>query len=455
MNEKRYLKGYQKVAYGLGDFGGNFCYTFVASFVLLYLSDTVGLNPAVVGTLMMVSKIFDGFTDVVFGTLLDRFHFKSGKAKPWLYMSFIPMGVTVLLEFIIPDMNQTLQYAYFFVIYTLMNSIFFTIYSIAYNTLTALVTKNNTERVQLGVWRYVFALAAALGISIATPIMVTAFGGGAPAWRTIAIIYSLILLVACFLATVSAKELPPEELYDVDTGNTNTEDEAGIIDNFKYLFTNKYFLLLLAINISNNLMNSVANTVGSYYSIYILQNFNIYGLFSMAGMLPMIIGLLFTPIFVKKFGMYKTNVVSLIIAVCLGIPYIFIGWQKMVVPMLALMAIRGLFTSPITGTLNAITASATRNAYLTTGRKVEGSMFACTSMGMKIGSGVGVALTGWLLSLAHYDGTAAVQVDSANLMITIMYLIFPVVSILLQLIFVSGLNVEKENAELEARTQQS
>ena len=109
MIEKKYLKSYQKVAYGLGDFGGNFCYTFVASFVLLYLSDTVGLNPAIVGTLMMISKIFDGFTDVVFGTLIDRFHFKSGKAKPWLYLSFIPMGITVLLEFIIPDMNQTLQ----------------------------------------------------------------------------------------------------------------------------------------------------------------------------------------------------------------------------------------------------------------------------------------------------------------------------------------------------------
>lgn len=454
MNEKKYLKGYQKVAYGLGDFGGNFCYTFVASFILLYLSDTVGLNPAIVGTLMMISKIFDGFTDVIFGTFLDRFHFKSGKAKPWLYLSFIPMGITVLLEFIIPDMNQTFQYAYFFIVYTLMNSIFFTIYNIAYNTLTALVTKNNTERVQLGVWRYVLALTAALSISIVTPIMVTILGGGAAAWRIIAILYSLILFVTCFLSTVTAKELPPEELYDVNNAS-DTEEKSGIIDNFKYLFTNKYFLLLLAINISNQLMNSVSNTVGSYYSIYILQNFNIYGLFSMAGMLPMIIGLLFTPIFVKKFGMYKTNIVSLVIAVCLGIPYIFIGWMQMIVPMLILMAIRGLFTSPITGTLNAITASATRNAYLTTGRKVEGSMFACTSMGLKIGSGIGVALTGWLLNLSHYDGNAAVQVDSANTMITVMYLIFPVVSILLQLIFVSGLNIEKENAKLEMQAQKS
>ena len=158
MEEKRYLKGYQKIAYGLGDFGGNFCYTFVASFVL-------------------------------------------GKAKPWLYMSFVPLGITVLLEFVIPDMDQTLQYAYFFVVYTLMNSIFFTIYNIAYNTLTALITKNNTERVQLGVWRYVFALAAAMGISTVTPLLVTSLGGGASAWRIIAFAYTVILLVTCGIST--------------------------------------------------------------------------------------------------------------------------------------------------------------------------------------------------------------------------------------------------------------
>lgn len=447
MQEKKYLKGYQKVIYGLGDFGGNFCFTFVSSFVLLYLSDAVGLDTAIVGVLMMISKVFDGISDVLFGTIIDGVHLKGGKAKPWILISTVPLALSVFLEFVIPDIGQTMQYVYFFVVYTLMNSVFFTIYSIAYNTLTALVTKNNTERVQLGVWRYVFALAAAMGISVATPILVTTLGGGASAWRMIGFIYALILLISCTIANLCVKELPAEELYQ-EQENT-VEEKANFMENLKYLFTNKYFLLLLAINISNQLMNTIGGTVGSYYSIYILEDFNIYGLFSMAGMLPMIIGLLFTPIFVKKFGMYKTNVVSLIIAFLLGIPYIFIGMQKIIMLMLALLAIRGVFTSPITGTLNALTAAATRNAYLKSGKKVEGSMFACTSMGVKIGSGIGVALTGWLLSISKYDGTAAVQVASANQMITILYLVFPVIGILLQLLFVCGLNVEKENAKLE------
>jgi GPH family glycoside/pentoside/hexuronide:cation symporter len=447
MEEKKYLKGWQKAVYGLGDFGGNFCYTFVSSFVMLYLSNIVGLDTGIVGVLMLISKITDGISDVFFGSIMDRTQFKSGKAKPWLFMAILPLAVTVLLEFTIPNMESTLQYLYFFVVYTLMNSVFFTILNISYNTLTVLVTKNATERVQMGVWRYVFALAAAMGISIATPILVTSLGGDVNAWRTIALVYAVILTVACLPAVICVKELSPEELYDT---KTNLQERPRFIDSLMTLFTNKYFLVLLGINIFVNMGNTIANTAGSYYTIYVLGNFNIYGMFSMAGMLPMIIGLFLTPVFVQKYGMYKTNVMSLLIAFMLGIPYILVGKLKMIPIMLGLLAIRGVFTSPIVGTLNALAAEASRNVFLKTKKRMEGSMFACTTMGVKVGSGVGTALAGWLLSIAHYDGAAQVQPQSATQMIEMMYIVLPVVAILVELLFVLGLKVEKENKELEA-----
>lgn len=447
MQEKKYLKSGQMIAYGLGDLGGNFCFTFVSSFVLIYLTDIVGLNSAIVGVLMLVSKIFDGVTDVLFGTIIDRTNTKWGKAWPWFFGSVIPLALCTFLEFTIPAWDQGLQYAYFFVIYTLVNAIFYTINNISYNTMTALVTKNNTERVQLGVSRYVFALVAAMAISIATPILVGVFGGGAAGWRMVALIYAGILLVSELVLCLVVKELPASELYEESASD---EEKQSFWKNLAYLFTNKYFLMILGIYLGNQLMNSVAQSVGMYYVTYIIGDANVFGLFSMASMLPMVIGLFLTPMFVKKFGMYKTNVWALVMAVVVGIPYIIVGWYGHVVLMLVLIAIRGVFTSPITGTLNALTAEASRNAYIKTGRKMEGSMFACSSMGMKVGSGLGVALAGWLLDVGGYDGLAAVQSESALTMITIMYLIFPVVSIALQLLCVLGLNVEKENAQLEA-----
>ena len=72
MNERKYLKWYNKVGYGSGDIAGNVVYAFLSSFVMIYLTNTVGLNPGIIGTLIAVSKLFDGVTDVFFGSLIDK-----------------------------------------------------------------------------------------------------------------------------------------------------------------------------------------------------------------------------------------------------------------------------------------------------------------------------------------------------------------------------------------------
>lgn len=82
MEEKRYLKWYNKVGYGSGDVAGNVVYAFLSTFVMLYLTNTVGLNPGIVGTLIAVSKLFDGVTDIFFGSMIDKTKTKMGKAKP-------------------------------------------------------------------------------------------------------------------------------------------------------------------------------------------------------------------------------------------------------------------------------------------------------------------------------------------------------------------------------------
>lgn len=77
--EKKYLKWYQKLAYGSGDLASNCSYGLVSSFVLLYLTGTLGLDSAIIGSLMLASKVLDGISDVIFGTLIDRTHSQAGQ----------------------------------------------------------------------------------------------------------------------------------------------------------------------------------------------------------------------------------------------------------------------------------------------------------------------------------------------------------------------------------------
>ncbi len=86
MEEKTYLKWHNKVGYGSGDIAGNLVYAFLSSFVMIYLTNTIGLNSGIVGTLIAVSKLFDGITDIFFGTMIDRTKSKMGKARPGCFM---------------------------------------------------------------------------------------------------------------------------------------------------------------------------------------------------------------------------------------------------------------------------------------------------------------------------------------------------------------------------------
>ena len=89
MEEKKYLKWHNKIGYGSGDIAGNVVYAFLTSFVMVYLTDTIGLASGIVGTLIAVSKLFDGFTDIFFGSMIDKTHSKMGKARPWMLYGYI------------------------------------------------------------------------------------------------------------------------------------------------------------------------------------------------------------------------------------------------------------------------------------------------------------------------------------------------------------------------------
>ena len=98
MTGKRYLKWYNKVGYGSGDIAGNVVYAFLSSFVMIYLTNTVGLNPGIVGTLIAVSKLLDGVTDIFFGSLIDKTHSKMGKARPWMLYGYIGCAITLVAK---------------------------------------------------------------------------------------------------------------------------------------------------------------------------------------------------------------------------------------------------------------------------------------------------------------------------------------------------------------------
>ena len=212
MEDKKYLPWYNKIGYGSGDIAGNVVYALLSSFVMIYLTDTVGLNSGIVGTLMMISKLFDGVTDIFFGSMIDKTKSRMGKARPWMFWAYFGCAATLIAIFSISgSWGATAQYAWFFLAYTALNAVFYTANNIAYSALTSLITKNNSERVQMGSIRFIFAFGTSLLIQSVTVEAVEAMGGGAVGWRNVAVFYSVAAVLVNTFSVLSVKELPEEK----------------------------------------------------------------------------------------------------------------------------------------------------------------------------------------------------------------------------------------------------
>lgn len=454
--QKKYLSFGKKLAYGTGDFGSNFFYMMLSSFVMIYMTDYVGLNVGIVGTLIMASKFLDGVTDVVFGRLIDKTKSKMGKARPWMFYSAFPLALSLILIFAVPSgFGDVAKYCWFFIFYTCSNALFYTANNISYATMSALITRNDAERVSLGSFRYIFAVLASILVSSITIGAVGAMGGGVEGWRTVAIIYAVILLIFNSIASLSCKELPAEEEEQKAGGQqtVQTKEKDSFLGMLKVVLKNKYYLIMLAIYLFLYIGTGMATGVGVYYFTYVIGNPALLGVVSMSSFV-MIVGLALNPAAVKKFGLYKVNVIAYAVSFVISLVGMVFAFSAYLPGIVAVAFVKAVTTAPLIGSLNALVAEAARNAYLKDHVHTEGMMFSCSSIGLKVGSGIGSALTGWLLELSGYVGNAAVQSDSAVFMIKFINGAVPCIVAAALTFCLWKMNVVEANKKLEGGMQE-
>ena len=447
MNEKKYLKWYHKVGYGAGDIAGNCVYALLTAFMMIYLTDTIGMSMGVVSTLIALSKVFDGVSDFFFGRLIDKTHTKMGKARPWMLWPYIGCAVTLVACFSIPtSWGQTAQYIFFFLSYTLLNAVFFTANNIAYASLTALITKNTSERVQIGSLRFIFAFATKIVIEAVTIYAVAWLGGGVTGWRTIAIIYAIVGVITNTLSVFSVKELPEED--EGAEKNEKKENDLTFLQSFKVLLKNKYYLIICFSYILTQLYASVIG-IGTYYTKYIMGDETIFSTISLAINITMVVSLTVLPMVIKKLGgMYKLNIWGYVLAALSRVGVMVAAYMGSLPLMLVFTAVSTIGIAPLQGDMNALIACCSEYTTLTTGHRLEGMMYSCSSLGIKLGGALGTAICGWLLDAAGYVENAAVQTASTVNMLNFLYLWMPIIinaAVGFLLVFLS---VEKANKDL-------
>ena len=103
------------LCYGLGDFSFCFIYGAIGSYIVFFYTDVACISAATVGTVLLVSKIFDGISDMMMGYIIENVHSPLGKARPWLLWMVIPYCIGCVLLFTVPDFSETGKVIYAFI----------------------------------------------------------------------------------------------------------------------------------------------------------------------------------------------------------------------------------------------------------------------------------------------------------------------------------------------------
>mgnify|MGYP000843746231 FL=1 len=444
----------RQIGYGLGDAGMNFSWSFISAFAMFYMTNVMGVGAAILGTLMLIARLTDGVSDLLFGLLLDRTRTRWGRARPWLFWSTFPLAIGTFMLFNVPEgLSESARAGYFFVLYLLVGTFFYTAANIAYNALVALTTTHEPTRVSMGSIRFICTIVAILVINAITLPLVKHFGTGRAGWAAVGALYGgvivVLLLISCFavkeLRTWTKEEARAEAARDKQQASLRTR---GIGADMLTVLRNKYFLMILGITTLFYINLGLTGGAGVYYATYVLGNEEYLGVLTTAIFAPMAVVLAVLPSLTDRFGVWRINVISTVIAI---VGYL-LAWfvRDSLTGVVIALVIAAVGNASFLGTFMAYVAAVGDNIRMTTGHDVQGLTFSASSIGIKIGQGVGAAAVGWMLGMVGFDGTATSQPAAVLTVVSLSFVGLPVLISVARLLVFLPFRIYEANDELRA-----
>lgn len=427
---KSKVKFGEKIAFALGDVGCNFIWTVISSFLILYYTDSVGIAAGTVGTIMLITRVLDGVTDVGMGLVIDRTHTRWGKARPWVFFTAPLMALGMILLFSVPSgLSDTGKVIYVAITYIILAAFIYTACNLAYSTLLSLISDRQDDRTSMSSMRYMFVYAVMILISYITMPVVNACG-----WTGMSVIFGLVGMICLLITFFGTKERNIQE-------KKSSDSYVSIAVSLGALLKNKYFILVTIIFVVNFIAMGLTSGAGIYFAKDFLGNSDLFGTMVLFNYIPIVIGLFVFPYLVNKYGKWKCMVVGYVLEIA-GYAIILIAPTSVPVVFLGLI-VRGIGHIPNTAGIFAMIADVADYGEWKTGVRNEGLAYSATSFGIKIGMGLGSAMVGWGLALGKYAGSVKIQSAGALEVIKALYTYVPMIFTVIGLIALLNANLDK------------
>lgn len=398
----------EKICYGLGDSACNVVYGLCSTLLTFFYTDYVGVDIALVGIIFLITRFFDGVSDIIMGFITDRTHSKWGKARPWILWMSVPYAVTFVLLFLIPaDASAWVQGIYIFVTYNLVNTVVYTALNLPYSTMASLITRDEKSRASTQAWRIFCGPGGKMIVTVSTIPLVQAFGNDQRSWIIVACIYAviaLILLLICFFNI--------EERVVIEAAKDKT---FTVKENLKALFSNQYWAICLGLWGFMVMMSTVTGTIETYYCKYTLGNEALYSPIYAAELISQCIVVLIVPHFVSRFGKRNLTLAGILLVIVAQLVWMS---NPLSVPTAMVSGVlRGIGVAPLWACVFPMIADSAEFGQWKTHVRQDGMIFSAASVGSKLGGGLASAGIGLLMDSVGYDGTLAAQSSEAMDMI--------------------------------------
>lgn len=434
-----------RIAYGGGDASCNIVMGMISTILTLFYTDYVGVHPAVIGLIMLVSRFLDGAATLAMGFIAEKTKSKYGKYRPWLLWTGIPYALSIVLLFTVPQSKELTKIIYIFITYNFCTTVMYNMMNVPYGSLAYVLTRDSGERDLLSIVRMTMASIARLVTVCGTLPLVKIWGDGQAAWIKATIIWAVVAVILQLFCFKECKE-------QVRARETTKETKIHFANAMKYVLMNKYFWAGACFQTMQYVLFAVTGTSLTYYCKYVFQDETwLYSVLYFVETTILIIAMLICPVIIRKLGKRKASLCGLTFAVMGHI--LFMLNPESLFCVAGSCVVRALGFAPLNSVVFAFLGEAIEYGQWKNNVRQESLIYATSTVTLKIGAGISSAMITALLSAAGYVSSATdsvmTQPQSAVDMIINIYKYGPLIVLLICFGVLFFYRLEKELPNIE------
>jgi GPH family glycoside/pentoside/hexuronide:cation symporter len=404
----------EKAAYGFGDFASSMFWKIFSMFLMYYYTDIVNLSPQSVGTMLLLTRLWDGINDPLMGIIADRTNTNQGKFRPFLLWGAIPFGLIGIITFSMPEVGPGGKLIYAYITYTMMMMVY-TVVNVPYSSLLGVMTDKPKERTSLSSYRFIGAYAGGMVMTASIPHLLQFFKSmelsDARGFQLSVIIYAIIAAFFFIMTYAWTKErLKP------------VKEKVTIKSDLKDLAKNGQWFIMLGACISVLIFNSLRDGSIQYYFKYYIQDQNLplfgevtweklSGAYMTVWLGSNMLGVLFANPASVFLGKRNAFIYAMLLAAALSAVLFFLKPEQILLIFLLNLLI-GLTAGIVLPLIWSMYADISDYSEYRTGRRATGLIFSSSSMSQKMGWTLGGAITGWILAAYGFEANTIQSKES-------------------------------------------